>query len=94
MIEKLICKALNKVLGHFVEDITADSLKVAVTSGRASLENLRVRPDCIQELGLPVTLNAGVIGSIVVDVPIDEGSAAISPSPILFYVKNPDMDST
>ena len=69
-IEGLICRTLNKVLGNFVEDISADSLNLAVLSGRASLKNLQVRPECIQEMGLPVKLNAGLIGSIVIDIPI------------------------
>ena len=69
-IEGLICRTLNKVLGNFVEDISADSLNLAVLSGRASLKNLQVRPECIQEMALPVKLNAGLIGSIVIDIPI------------------------
>jgi hypothetical protein len=84
MIEKIICKALNKVLGNFVEEITTDSLNVAVTSGRASLENLRVRPECIQEMGLPVTLNAGIIGTIVVDIPL----TALRSKPIVVTISD------
>jgi formate dehydrogenase assembly factor FdhD len=37
-IETLVARALNKVLGNFVEDISPESLKLAVLSGRASLE--------------------------------------------------------
>ena len=84
MIRKHIIRVLNETLGGFIEEVTADSLTASVRSGKASLENVRVRPECMQEMGLPVTLNAGTIGSIEIDIPL----TALRSKPIVVTIKD------
>ena len=70
VIDAVIKKWLNKLLGGFVEEIDVDSINVAMLAGTAVLENLHVKPTCMQELGLPVVLNAGTVGRVELDIPM------------------------
>ena len=58
VVEQVIGKWLNRLLGGFVEEIDSNSINVAMLAGTAVLDNLTVKPTCMQELGLPVVLNA------------------------------------
>eukprot|EP01050_Picozoa_sp_SAG11_P001579 SAG11_NODE_69_length_18453_cov_37.601613_17_plen_399_part_00 len=95
MIRKLVCKALNEGLGGMIEPLSPESLNVSI-SGKAFLENVRVRPEFVQEMGLPLSLNAGTVGSIEIDIPL----AHLKSKPIVVKIKdvlislspNPDVN--
>ena len=70
LIEEEIGKWLNKLLGGFVEEIDSDAINVALLAGTAVLENLTVKPTCLQEHGLPVVLNRGTVGRVELDIPV------------------------
>jgi hypothetical protein len=53
--------------------------QVAMLKGRMTLENLSFKPSCCEELGLPVLLNAGSIGSLVIEIPRTLGGLKSSP---------------
>jgi hypothetical protein len=96
MIRKLVCKSLNRALGGIIEEISPEELNISLTSGKASLENVKVRSFCIQEMGLPVSLNAGTIGSIELDIPVKH----LKSRPVVVKIKdvlislspNPDVN--
>ena len=69
-LDAIIMRRLNSVLGSFVEEITPESVSVAMLRGQVTLENLTVRPSCFEALGLPVVLNVGKVGSLVLDIPM------------------------
>jgi hypothetical protein len=64
-----VASVLNKVLGDFVENLNADQLNISVFSGSVNLENLRIKQDAIDALGLPFSIKQGTIGRINVDIP-------------------------
>ena len=83
-VDQTISKWLNALLGGFVEEINADSINVAMLAGKARLENLTVKPTCLQELGLPVILNKGTVGRIELDIPM----SALKSKPICVTVRD------
>ena len=69
-IDEVIVKWLNRLLGGFVEEIDASSINVAMLGGSAVLENLHIKPNCLQEVGLPVVLSRGTVGRIELTIPV------------------------
>lgn len=69
MFEKLIEKILLAKLGKFIAGLDKDQLKVALWSGDITLENVRLKPDALLMLQLPLVLALGVVKRLVVKVP-------------------------
>jgi vacuolar protein sorting-associated protein 13A/C len=70
MLEKVVARLLNKVLGEIVEDLDVDQVQVGLLSGKATLRSLRLRRDAVAALlGLPVEVVQGVIGSVSLSIP-------------------------
>ena len=95
-IDEVIVKWLNRLLGGFVEEIDKTSINVAMLGGSAVLENLHIKPNCLQELGLPVVLNRGTVGRIELTIPM----SALKSKPIMVTIRdvlicvspNPNVD--
>eukprot|EP01052_Picozoa_sp_SAG31_P014336 SAG31_NODE_887_length_11220_cov_9.210233_2_plen_1649_part_00 len=96
VLEKKISKILNKIFGDNVDGIDRDSLKISPLHGQVSLKDLRIRPHAVDALNLPVSLVAGYIGEIFIDVPV----LHLKTKPIIVRIKqiyatvkpNPDVD--
>lgn len=64
MLEPVLVNYLNRYLGSYVEGLDADSLRVSVWAGDVVLKNLKLRPEALKELNLPITVKSGVLGSL------------------------------
>ena len=64
-----VAKILNKYLGKFLENFNKKDLKLSIFSGSVKLNNVRVKPGILDELGLPFKLKCGYVGHIHVDIP-------------------------
>lgn len=75
MLEGIVADVLVRVLGSYVDGLNRESIRVGVWQGDLELHNLRLRPDALailfETLGLdlPVTVTAGHIGLLRLEVP-------------------------
>ena len=69
MFEKVLSDALLERFGCYIEGLDTDNLQVGAWRGEVRLENLRLKPDCLETLDLPVTLKHGRIGRFHLTVP-------------------------
>jgi vacuolar protein sorting-associated protein 13A/C len=69
MFEGYLAFYLNKYLGQYVEGIDQKQFRVSIYKGDVVLNNLRLKPDALAALDLPVTVRAGLLGSLTLKVP-------------------------
>ncbi|KAL3132003.1 hypothetical protein ABBQ32_008624 [Trebouxia sp. C0010 RCD-2024] len=69
MLEGQVAFYLNKYLGSYVYGLDPQSLKISVFKGDVQLNNLHLKPDALNALGLPITVKAGLLGSLTLKVP-------------------------
>lgn len=64
MLEPVLVYYLNHYLGRYVEGLDRDSLRVSVWAGDVVLKDLKLRPEALQGLKLPITVRGGVLGTL------------------------------
>eukprot|EP00178_Gracilaria_changii_P005588 TRINITY_DN1932_c0_g1_i1.p1 TRINITY_DN1932_c0_g1~~TRINITY_DN1932_c0_g1_i1.p1 ORF type:complete len:4003 (-),score=421.76 TRINITY_DN1932_c0_g1_i1:2311-14319(-) len=75
MLEGIVSDGLVRLLGSYVDGLNRESIRLGVWQGDLELKNLRLRPDALavlfESLGLdlPVTVTAGYIGLLRLEVP-------------------------
>ena len=65
----LVAGVLNRLLGAWVQDLDSSSLQLSVLRGKVQLGPVQVRPQAIEELGLPFRLQHGSIDRVQVSIP-------------------------
>lgn len=65
----VIVNLLNKILGSWVENLNTEQLNLSLFSGVVVLENLQLRQNIFQVLGLPFEISSSLIGKIQVKIP-------------------------
>ena len=65
----MLVEKLQTAFGDYVEGITADNLKMQVMAGLIEQRDLRLRPEALDGLALPITVKAGYLGLFSVKVP-------------------------
>ena len=68
MFEAQLAFYLNKYLGTYVQGLDTKSLKISVFKGDVTLRNLKLKPEALADLNLPITVKAGLIGSLTLKV--------------------------
>ena len=68
MFEAQVAYYLNQFLGKYVYGLDPQSLKISVFKGDVSLRNLRLKPEALADLDLPITVKAGLLGSLTLKV--------------------------
>lgn len=68
MFEAQVAYYLNKYLGQYLQGLDADSLRISVWRGDVELRNLSLRPEALQDLDLPITVRAGLLGRLTLKV--------------------------
>ena len=76
MLEGQVAFYLNKYLGSYVYGLDPQSLKISVFKGDVQLNNLHLKPDALNALGLPITVKAGLLGSLTLKVDLGLTSSA------------------
>ena len=71
VLESLLGTLLNRYLAPYVENLDSAQLRISLLSGRVRLQNIAIRESAIASLtDLPLSVIAGTIGSITIDVPL------------------------
>ena len=70
MFESQVAYYLNNYLGKYVYGLDTQSLKISVFKGDVVLRNLKLKPDALADLDLPVTVKSGLLGSLTLKVRI------------------------
>jgi hypothetical protein len=55
---------LQRYLGKYVYGLDAESLRISVWNGDVQLSNLRLKPEALDELNLPITVKSGLLGRL------------------------------
>eukprot|EP00879_Flechtneria_rotunda_P014384 GHRR01015031.1.p1 GENE.GHRR01015031.1~~GHRR01015031.1.p1 ORF type:complete len:739 (+),score=279.88 GHRR01015031.1:222-2438(+) len=69
MFEAQVAGVLQRYLGKYVYGLDAESLKISVWRGDVELRNLRLKPEALEELNLPITVKSGLLGRLTLKVP-------------------------
>lgn len=68
MFEGWVASILNQQLGKYLHGLDAESLRISVWSGNVELRNLNLKADALQDLDLPITVKAGLLGKLTLKV--------------------------
>jgi vacuolar protein sorting-associated protein 13A/C len=68
MFEAQVAYYLNLYLGKYVQGLDANALKISVWKGDVELRNLQLKPEALQDLNLPITVKAGLLGRLTLKV--------------------------
>jgi len=68
MFESQVAYYLNNYLGKYVYGLDTQSLKISVFKGDVVLRNLKLKPEALAELDLPITVKSGLLGSLTLKV--------------------------
>ena len=74
MFEAQLAYYLNRYLGTYVQGLDTKSLKISVFKGDVTLTNLKLKPEALADLNLPITVKAGLLGSLTLKVGILKAS--------------------
>ncbi|OAD54827.1 Vacuolar protein sorting-associated protein 13C, partial [Eufriesea mexicana] len=69
MFEGAIATFLNRLLGKYIEDLDTEQFNVGIFSGDTCLTDLKLKPEALYQLGLPIKVEVGLIGKIVLKIP-------------------------
>ncbi|KAK1380403.1 Calcium-dependent lipid-binding family protein [Heracleum sosnowskyi] len=69
MFEAHVLHLLRRYLGEYVDGLSAEALKISVWKGDVVLKDLKLKAEALNSLQLPVTVKAGLIGTITLKVP-------------------------
>ncbi|XP_030755861.1 vacuolar protein sorting-associated protein 13A-like [Sitophilus oryzae] len=69
MLEGTVARILNQLLGKYVQDLDTENLNVGIFSGKVQLTDLKLKPEALYELKLPIEVIAGTIGKIWIQIP-------------------------
>ncbi|XP_049872672.1 intermembrane lipid transfer protein VPS13A-like isoform X2 [Pectinophora gossypiella] len=69
MFEGAVAGILNRVLGKYVQDLDTENLNVGIFSGNVNLTDLKLKPEALYELDLPIDVKIGTIGRVNLQIP-------------------------
>ncbi|XP_077476237.1 intermembrane lipid transfer protein VPS13C isoform X2 [Stigmatopora argus] len=67
--ESLVSDLLNRFVGDYVENLDSSQLRIGIWGGNVVLENLRVKENALSQVGVPVKVKVGLIGSLTLKIP-------------------------
>ena len=68
MFEAQVLYYLKLYLGRYVTGLDLQALRISVFQGDLELRNLRLKPEALNKLNLPITVKAGLLGSLKLKV--------------------------
>ena len=78
VLEGLLVSILQRHLGQFL-DSDLKALKANLWKGKMSMKNVALRPDALYALGLPLSVKAGRIDLLEIDIPWRRIGKEVSP---------------
>lgn len=79
MFEAQVLYYLNLYLGRYVTGLDLQALRISVFKGDLELRNLRLKPEALNKLKLPITVKAGLLGSLKLKVRATTPAAPLTP---------------
>ncbi|EGG20936.1 vacuolar protein sorting-associated protein 13 family protein [Cavenderia fasciculata] len=67
--EGVIAEVIDRFLGSFLQEVTKKQLKIGLFGGNVVLKNIEVKPEAFRAFDLPIQVNRGVVGRLIVKVP-------------------------
>ena len=68
MFESQLAYYLNRYIGNYVQGLDPSALKISVFKGDVVLRNLKLKPEALADLELPITVKAGLLGQLTLKV--------------------------
>jgi vacuolar protein sorting-associated protein 13A/C len=68
MFEAQLAYYLNRYIGAYVQGLDPSALKISVFKGDVVLRNLKLKPEALADLALPITVKAGLLGQLTLKV--------------------------
>ena len=87
MFNTFLTNILNSYLGEIVEDLDLDNIGSGALHGDILLIDLKLRPDCLSVLELPLEVKFGSIGKLSLKIPWT--NLASSPVTVTIQVRSP-----
>ncbi|XP_063238425.1 intermembrane lipid transfer protein VPS13A-like [Bacillus rossius redtenbacheri] len=84
MLEGVVATVLNRYLGKYVQDLDTENLNVGIFSGEVQLLDLRLKPEALYELDLPIEVKAGTVGRISLSIPW----AGLTSQPVVITIED------
>ncbi|XP_026749061.2 intermembrane lipid transfer protein VPS13A-like isoform X2 [Galleria mellonella] len=84
MFEGAVAGILNRLLGKYVQDLDTENLNVGIISGNVSLTDLKLKPEALYELDLPIDVKIGTIGRINLQIPW----AGLYTQPVIVHIED------
>ncbi|TID30882.1 hypothetical protein CANINC_000530 [Pichia inconspicua] len=69
MLESIVANILNRSLGAYVENFDPNQLNIGIWSGDVTLSNLKLKPESLDKLELPLELKCGNLGNLTMQIP-------------------------
>ncbi|XP_028982314.1 vacuolar protein sorting-associated protein 13A [Diachasma alloeum] len=69
MFEGAVAAFLNRLLGRYVEDLDTEQFNVGIFSGDTYLTDLKLKPEALYQLGLPIRIEIGIVGKVSLKIP-------------------------
>lgn len=69
MLESIVANILNRSLGAYVENFDPNQLNIGIWSGDVTLSNLKLKPESLDKLELPIDLKCGNLGTLTMQIP-------------------------
>lgn len=69
MFEALAERLLNSILGEYIENFSAENLKIGIWSGEVVLKNVVLKKSIIKKLNLPFKINYSRLGCLKMNIP-------------------------
>ncbi|RWS14430.1 vacuolar protein sorting-associated protein 13C-like isoform X4 [Dinothrombium tinctorium] len=82
--ESVFANLLNQYLGEFIDDLSANQLKLGAFKGNVELRNLAVKPGAFDKLQLPFRVIQGHVGELVMKIPW----MSLYTSPVIIRLKD------
>jgi vacuolar protein sorting-associated protein 13A/C len=62
-------RLLNKILGEYIENFSAENLKIGIWSGEVLLKNIALKKSIIKKFNLPFRINYSRLGCLRMNIP-------------------------
>jgi vacuolar protein sorting-associated protein 13A/C len=69
MFEKILEKILLNYFGKFISGLDKNNLHLGVWKGDVTIENVNLKPECVDMLGLPLKILFSNVGKLSLKIP-------------------------
>jgi len=63
-IEKIAARMLEEKLGDYLQDFDSKALHLSAFKGQIQLDNLKLKPECLDDADLPIVVKHGFLGKL------------------------------